>query len=80
MAKQSWYDKEEDILGIQLDKAEYWKSVELPNGIVIDISKDGKIIAIEISNAKKVFSGEARKVITASETPKTKIIATAKNR
>ena len=79
MTKQSWYDKEEDILGIQLDKGGYWKSVELPNGIVIDISKDGKIIAIEISNAKKVFSGEARKVITASQAPKSKILVTTKN-
>ena len=79
MAKQSWHDKEEDILGIQLDTAGYWKSVELPNGIVIDISKGGKIIAIEIANAKKVFSGDARKVITASQNPKTKILATTKN-
>ena len=63
MEKLSWYDKEEDIVGIQLFRGEYWKSIELPNGIVIDISKGGKIIAMEIANASKIFSGKARKVI-----------------
>ena len=37
------YDKEEDILNIQIQDKEYWKSIELPNGIVIDVSKDGSI-------------------------------------
>lgn len=61
--KESWYDAEEDIMGIQLFDGEYWKSLELPNGIVIDISKDGKIMAMEIANAKKIFSGETKKVL-----------------
>ena len=60
------YDKEEDILNIELNKGEYWKSVELPNGIVIDIAKDGSIIAIEILHASKVFSGDVKKVIEAA--------------
>ncbi len=60
---KSWYDKEEDILNIQLKDEEYWKSVELPNSIIIDISKSGKIIAIEILRASKVFSGDAKRVI-----------------
>ncbi|MDO8633746.1 MAG: DUF2283 domain-containing protein [archaeon] len=63
MKKQKWYDKEEDILGIQLFEGDYWKSIELSNGIVLDISKDGKILAMEIANAKKIFSGETKKVI-----------------
>ncbi len=61
--KESWYDKEEDIIGVQLLDGKYWKSIELSNGIVIDVSEDGKIIGIEIPNAKKVFSGEAKKVL-----------------
>ena len=61
--EQTWYDKEEDILNIELKKAKYWKSVELPNGIVIDISQDGSIIAIEILKASKIFSGDVKKVI-----------------
>jgi len=61
--KERWYDKEEDILGIQIFDGEYWKSIELPHGIVIDIAKDGKILGIEIANAKKVFSGKTKKVL-----------------
>ena len=60
---KQWYDNEEDILGIKLEDAEYWKSIELPNGIVLDISKEGKIIGMEISNAGKIFSGDVKKVI-----------------
>ncbi|MEW6295093.1 MAG: DUF2283 domain-containing protein [Candidatus Diapherotrites archaeon] len=67
MKKITWYDKEEDVIGIQLSNEPYWKSIELPNCIVIDISKNGKIIGLEIANAKKVFSGESRKVLTAVE-------------
>ena len=57
------YDREEDILNIQLSKEAYWKSIELPNGVVFDIAKDGKITAVEILRASKVFSGDVKKVI-----------------
>jgi len=60
---ESHYDKENDILSIQLAKDEYWKSIELPSGIIIDVAKDGNIIGIEILNASKIFSGEVRKVL-----------------
>ena len=66
---ENWYDKEEDIFNIQLKKGDYWKSVELPTGIIIDIAKDGSIIAIEILRASLVFSGDIKKVIeTAGQT------------
>ena len=60
---KSWYDKQEDILNIQMKEDGYWKSVELPNGIVIDVAKDGSIMSIEILRASKVFSGDVKKVI-----------------
>lgn len=60
---ESSYDKEEDILNVQFQDKGYWKSVELPNGIVIDIAKDGKIMGIEILRASKIFSGDVKKVI-----------------
>jgi len=63
MKKETWYDKEEDILNIGLSKGEYWKSVELPNGVVIDLAKDGSITGIEILKASKVFSGDLKRVI-----------------
>jgi len=58
-----WYDKEEDILNIEINGGKYWKSIELPNGIIIDIDKEGKIKSIEILRASKIFSGDVRKVI-----------------
>ncbi len=61
--EETWYDKEEDILNIELAKKEYWKTVELPNGINIDIARDGSITGIEILRASKVFSGDIKKVI-----------------
>ena len=60
---ESWYDKEEDILNIQIQDKDYWKSIELPNGIIIDVSKEGIITGIEILEASKIFSGDIRKVI-----------------
>lgn len=60
---ENWYDKEEDILNINVKEGDYWKSVELPNGIVIDVSKNGEITSIEILRASKVFSGDVKKVI-----------------
>ena len=61
--KETWYDKEEDILNIELKKGTYWKSIELPDSIIIDIAKDGTILGIEILKASKVFSGDMKKVI-----------------
>ena len=60
---ENWYDKEEDIFNIQLKDNGYWKSVELPNGIIIDVAKDGSITGIEILRASKFFSGDVKKVI-----------------
>lgn len=60
---EEWYNKEEDILNIEINDGEYWKSIELPNGIIIDIDKNGKIKAIEILEASKVFSGDVKKVL-----------------
>lgn len=61
--EETWYDKDEDILNIELKRGDYWKSIELPNGVIIDVAKDGTIIAIEIMRASKVFSGDVKKVL-----------------
>ncbi|MFH1311043.1 MAG: DUF2283 domain-containing protein [Nanoarchaeota archaeon] len=65
--KKITYDKEADVLNIDLENKEYWKSVELPNGMIVDISKDGSITSIEILWASKFFSGDARRVIETAE-------------
>ena len=64
---KQWYDEEEDILNIQIQSKECWKSIEMDN-IVIDIAKDGSIISIEIIRASKVFSGDIKKVIESFNT------------
>lgn len=61
--EEAWYDKEEDVLDIELKQGVYWKTVELPNGVNIDISRDGSILSIEILSASKAFSGESRLVL-----------------
>ncbi len=58
-----WYDAEEDVLNIEIRKGDYWKSAELPNGVVMDISKEGFVLGMEIFNASKIFSGDIKKVI-----------------
>ncbi len=63
---ETFYDKDEDILNVQLKESGYWKSVELPNGVVIDISKDGKIVALEFRRASETFSGDLKMVIEAA--------------
>ena len=60
---EQWYDKEEDVLGVRLQDKKYWKSVELSNGIVIDLSIDGSVIGLEIPNASSVFLEDSKKVM-----------------
>ncbi len=64
---ENWYDSEEDVLGIHIQDKKYWKSVELPNGIVIDLSLDGSIIGIEVFKASKIFSRDIKKVIDSAK-------------
>lgn len=65
--EKTMYDKEEDILNIELKKGIYWKSIELPNGVIIDLAKDGSILSIEILKASKVFAGNIKKIIEHAE-------------
>ncbi len=65
--KEVWYDKEADILNIEVTEKEYWKSIDLPNGVVFDIARDGSITSIEVLNASKLFFGDAKKIIEMAE-------------
>lgn len=60
---EQWYDQEEDIFNIQLAEKPSWKSVELPNGVIIDVAKDGSVVGIEIQRASEIFFGDVQKVI-----------------
>ncbi len=46
----------------------YGKSIELPNGIVIDVDKAGSAMGLEILRASEIFCGDVKEVI---ETVKT---------
>ena len=63
MAKKIWYDKKEDILNIELDKGQYWKSLEIGRNLILDITKEGQITGIEILRASKVFPKEGAVVL-----------------
>lgn len=61
-----WYD-DEDVLGIQFSKKKYWKSVEVAPNVVMDLSKNGEIIGIEILKAKESFKKDVPMVISSAK-------------
>ena len=66
MKIKSFYDAEEDILSIDVAGGDYWKSIELGNSVIIDISHDGSVTSIEVLGASKLFLGDKRKVLEAA--------------
>ena len=68
---ETWYDQEDDVLGIQLKQKEYWKSVEVSKNVVVDLARDGEIIGVEILGARHSFKNDIPLVISkASGKPK----------
>lgn len=67
MTERIWYDSEEDILGAQFSDEKYWKSVELPNGVVIDFSRSGKITGLEIFKVSRFLKGELKTILSSLE-------------
>jgi len=58
------YDKDVDAMYINLDSGEYEVSEEVGDGVVLDVSKDGKIIGIEILDAsEKISKGLLQRLI-----------------
>lgn len=53
-----WYDPEEDILGVQVSKKDYWKSVEIAPNVVVDISESGETTGFEILKVSESFGEE----------------------
>ncbi len=47
------YDPETDIMDIKFSQGKYDVSEEIKEGIIIDLTKDGKIISIEILDASR---------------------------
>ena len=62
MTMESWYDAEEDVLGMVLQDKPYWKSVEA-GSVILSLSHDGSVIGIEIIKASKVLTEDVDTVL-----------------
>ncbi len=58
------YDPEVDIMNIYFQKGKYEVSEEIAEGIIIDLTKDGKVISIEILNVSKRMPKESIQDVT----------------
>jgi uncharacterized protein YuzE len=67
-----WYDDEEDIIGVQVSKKRYWKSIEVAPNVIIDISKTGEITGFEILMAKKSFGRNEMPLIVSAASKRSK--------
>ncbi len=47
------YDRKADAISIKFQEGKYDVSEEVADGIIADVTKDGKIISIEILDASK---------------------------
>lgn len=47
------YSSDIDVLNVELKKGKYEISQEIAEGVILDLSKDGEILAIEIIDAVK---------------------------
>ena len=50
------YDKEVDAMYIYVEEGKSEYSEEIGEGVIVDISKDGKVIGMEILDASEKFS------------------------
>ena len=57
------YDPKTDSMDIEFQKGKYKVSKEIAEGVIIDYTKDGKIISIEILNASERMPKESMKGI-----------------
>ncbi|MDI6904581.1 MAG: DUF2283 domain-containing protein [Candidatus Bathyarchaeia archaeon] len=70
-----WYDREVDILYISLKKGPAYDSEELSPDVRVEYDEKGKLIGIEVMNARiNVFNAIAKEIAThLKETITTKI-------
>ncbi len=65
------YDREGDAMNIKFQEGKYEISKEIAEGIIIDYTKTGKIIRIEILDASKRMPKDSIKDITIGMPTKT---------
>ncbi|MDV3243898.1 MAG: DUF2283 domain-containing protein [Nitrososphaerales archaeon] len=67
---ETWYDEKEDVLGMHLKNKRYWKSVEVSDNVVVDLSNKGEIIGIEILGAKRSFKKDTPLIVSKASSKK----------
>lgn len=55
---RTFYDTESDTLEIIFKEKGYEKSLDLQGKVVVDLDKDGDVIALEIFRASKILGRE----------------------
>lgn len=68
------HDKTIDVAYIELEPGKYKVSKELAGGIVVDMSKEGKILGLEIYDASKRTPNLVKKTVERQEKLKYKSI------
>ena len=59
------YDCEHDLIDITIDESfKYGKSIEITNGIILDLDENGFPAAIEIISASKIFGIDKHNLIS----------------
>lgn len=61
------YDKEADAANITFQKGKYHISEEIGDGVIVDYTKSGKIISIEILDVSKRIPGKSIKEISSMQ-------------
>ncbi len=58
------YDPDADAMNIEFQKGKYHISKEIAEGIIIDYTKDGKVISIELLDASKRMPAKSIRDVT----------------
>ncbi len=61
---ETWYDEEEDVLGMHVKGKPSWGSVEVGKNVVVDLSKEGEIVGVEILGAKQFFKKDIPLIVS----------------
>ncbi len=63
------YDKKADAIYVHFQQGKYEVSKEIADGIIVDYTKDGKVIGIEILEVSKRIPMKELKEVTVSLSP-----------
>lgn len=67
---ETWYDEKEDVLGMHVKDKLSWRSVEVSRQVIVDLSKEGEIVGVEIHGAKQFFKKDAPLIVSKASSKK----------